>query len=185
MEKGKRQEKAAIRPLSFFPFFLAYQLYSCAATRLSQEVITVNLPFNCKIFLQFHPVSEISEKGNERIWFPSLSFYSIRIDSIRPVLWQDFPDFFITSFRGIAWRLFQFNRGYQNLVKNWILIAIGNEFRSSFCSSFCSFFIILWRGMAWYSILQFNAVRYYNLTLDGVKFWLHKEKLLIFSKKEV
>lgn len=58
--------EAAIRPLSFF-LFLAYQLYSCAATRLSQEVITVNLPFNCKIFLQFHPVSEISEKGNERI----------------------------------------------------------------------------------------------------------------------
>lgn len=60
--EGKRQ-------LDLFPFtpFLAYQLYSCAATRLSQEVITVNLPFNCKIFLQFHPVSEISEKGNERI----------------------------------------------------------------------------------------------------------------------
>lgn len=45
--------EAAIRPLSLFPF-LGYQLYSCAATRLSQEVITVNLPFNCKIFLQFH-----------------------------------------------------------------------------------------------------------------------------------
>ena len=60
--KGKRQ-------LDLFPFslFLAYQLYSCAATRLSQEVITVNLPFNCKIFLQFHPVSEISEMRNERI----------------------------------------------------------------------------------------------------------------------
>ena len=104
--------------LFLFSLFLAYQLYSCAATRLSREVITVNLPFNCKIFLQFHPVSEISEMRNERIWFPSISFYSIRIDSIRPVLWQDFPDFFITSFRGIAWRLFQFNRGYQNLVKN-------------------------------------------------------------------
>ena len=67
MGSGKgRAREAVIRPLSFFPF-LAYQLYSCAATRLSQEVITVNLTFNCKIFLQFHPVSEISEKGNERI----------------------------------------------------------------------------------------------------------------------
>ena len=58
--------KAAIRPLPFFPF-LAYQLYSCAATRLSQEVISINCKFLDKIFLQFHPVSEISEKGNERI----------------------------------------------------------------------------------------------------------------------
>lgn len=73
MEKGKRQGKqwkaareAAIRPLSFFPF-LGYQLYSCAATRLSQEVITVNCKFLDKIFLQFHPVSEISEMRNERI----------------------------------------------------------------------------------------------------------------------
>ena len=59
---GKRQ-------LDLFPFFLflGYQLYSRAATRLSQEVITVNLLFNCKIFLQFHPVSEISEMRNERI----------------------------------------------------------------------------------------------------------------------
>ena len=59
-------EEAAIRPLPFFPF-LAYQLYSCAATRLSQEVISINCKFLDKIFLQFHPVSEISEKGNERI----------------------------------------------------------------------------------------------------------------------
>ena len=105
---GKRQGR---RQLDLFPFFLflAYQLYSCAATRLSQEVISINCKFLDKIFLQFHPVSEISEMRNERIWFPSLSFYSIRIDSIRPVLWQDFPDFFITSFRGIAWRLFQFS----------------------------------------------------------------------------
>lgn len=69
--EGKRQEETARgngkgkRQLDPFPFFLflAYQLYSCAATRLSQEVIIVNLPFNCKIFLQFHPVSEISEKA--------------------------------------------------------------------------------------------------------------------------
>ena len=64
--EGKRQGK---RRLDLFPFspFLGYQLYSCAATRLSQEVITVSLPFNCKIFLQFHPVSEISEMRNKRI----------------------------------------------------------------------------------------------------------------------
>ena len=62
----KAAEEAAIRPLPFSPF-LAYQLYSCAATRLSQEVISINCKFLDKIFLQFHPVSEISEKGNERI----------------------------------------------------------------------------------------------------------------------
>lgn len=154
MEKGKRW-------LDLFPFslFLGYQLYSCAATRLSQEVIFINLPFNCKIFLQFHPVSEISEKGNERIWFPSLSFYSIRIDSIRPVLWQDFPDFFITSFRGIVWRLFQFNRGYQNLVKNWILDAIRNEFRSSFAAPFAAPFQSY--GAAWHDMISFNPMPWY------------------------
>ena len=63
--RGSGRE-AAIRPLSF-SLFLAYQLYSCAATRLSQEVISINYNFLDKIFLQFHPVSEISEKGNERI----------------------------------------------------------------------------------------------------------------------
>ena len=69
MEKESDRESNGKRQLDLFPFspFLAYQLYSCAATRLSQEVITVNLPFNCKIFLQFHPVSEISEMRNERI----------------------------------------------------------------------------------------------------------------------
>lgn len=55
-----------IRPLSFF-LFLTFSPYSCATTRLSQEVITVSLSFNCKIFLQFHPVSEISEKGKGRV----------------------------------------------------------------------------------------------------------------------
>ena len=64
--RGKVAREAAIRPLSFSPF-LAYQLYSCAATRLSQEVISINCKFLDKIFLQFHPVSEISEMRNERI----------------------------------------------------------------------------------------------------------------------
>lgn len=75
------------RQLDLFPFFLflTFSLYSCAATRLSQEVITVSLLFNCKIFLQFHPVSEISEKGNKRVYFPFLSFFGIRSNSIRPV----------------------------------------------------------------------------------------------------
>ena len=69
MEKGSGKESNGKRQLDLFPFslFLGYQLYSCAATRLSQEVITVNCKFLDKIFLQFHPVSEISEMRNERI----------------------------------------------------------------------------------------------------------------------
>ena len=64
--EGKRQGK---RRLDLFPFslFLGYQLYSCAAARLSQEVISINCKFLDKIFLQFHPVSEISEMRNEII----------------------------------------------------------------------------------------------------------------------
>lgn len=62
----KAIREAAIRPLSL-SFFLGYQLYSCAVTRLSQEVISINCKFLDKIFLQLHPVSEISEKDNGRI----------------------------------------------------------------------------------------------------------------------
>nr|DAE45500.1 MAG TPA: hypothetical protein [Caudoviricetes sp.] len=82
---------AAIRPLFSLPFYSIRK--NCPlSTRLSQEVITVSSLFNCKIFLQFHPVSEISEMRVKRVYFSSLPFCSIRTDSIRPVFlgnyWQ-------------------------------------------------------------------------------------------------
>lgn len=55
-----------IRPLFSLSFY-SIRTNCPLSTRLSQEVITVSLLFNCKIFLQLHPVSEISEKGKGRV----------------------------------------------------------------------------------------------------------------------
>lgn len=62
-----------IRPLFFFPF-LTFSLYSCAVTRLSQEVITVSLLFNCKIFLQFHRFPKFRKCAMEESIFPIFLF---------------------------------------------------------------------------------------------------------------
>lgn len=110
--------EAAIRPLSPFILFLGYQLYSCAVTRLSQEVISINCKFLDKIFLQLHPVSEISEKTMEESDF--LLFHFIPYEQIQLDLFCDkiFQNLSLQPFAALVEDCFNFNRGYQNLVKN-------------------------------------------------------------------
>lgn len=64
--EGKRREKRQLDLFPFFPFSGISVIFMCRHT-IATRSNYCKFTFNCKIFLQFHPVSEISEMRNERI----------------------------------------------------------------------------------------------------------------------
>ena len=124
MERGSGKESGkesnGKRQLDLFPFFpfLGYQLYSCAATRLSQGVITVSLLFNCKIFYNFTRFPKFRKCAMEEPIFllsHFLSYRLIQLELFCDKIYQIFP---LLLFAALLEDCFNFNRGYQNLVKN-------------------------------------------------------------------